>query len=245
MPSVLIVEDDVINSARMATALYMNGFSVTETTTVQQARTLIDKTLPDLMALDIELPDGSGLDLIQEARDKGIGIICISNHGALHDRLTALHLGSDSFLAKPASSEELVMHMKNLYQRLNSPSQKRPAEKNCLKFADWVCDPLSRRLISPGGEAIALTPGEFNVLWVFLNNPRNCLSRDRILDLVGTDEHIVNDRAVDVMVHRLRNKIEVNPKDPQYFVTIYGVGYIFSEPVQTISISNVRIVSCA
>lgn len=227
-PRVLIVEDDRITSARLAAALQLNDIIVLQATSIEAAQRILAQKPIDILILDIELPDGSGLELIDSMRSQGKGIICVSVKGEKADRLTALQLGADDYIVKPAASEELIVKIRNLYQRVITQSADADNTRHVYCFADWLCDPLARTVQHVDGSEIPLTPGEFSVLMVFLRQPKACLSRDKIMTHASSQEHVANDRAVDIMVHRLRKKFTRAKDKPEIFVTIYGEGYLFN-----------------
>ena len=235
---VLIVEDDPVTSVRIAVGMRINGFEIEEVATLEDARKSIKKTAPDLMVLDILLPDGSGLSLIENARKHNIGILCVSAKGEIEDRLAALHLGADDYIVKPVANAELAIKLKNLYERLNQTSNNNDNTRIFLCFADFYCDPLAQCLYNSNNEIVTLTPGEFDVLLVFLQKPKVCISREQIMSLISSDEKIVNGRSVDIMVHRLRRKLEKDHKKPKLFITVYGRGYIFPESVDHFNLTK-------
>ena len=227
-PRVLIIEDDRITSARLAAALQINGFAVHEATTIDAAQGILEGDMIDIVILDIELPDGTGLQLIDSLRTQGKGIICVTVKSQDIDKLTALRLGADDYIIKPASSEELIVKIRNLYGRIKNTLDSSDASRGVYRFSNWICDPMARSVHHVNGEDVSLTPGEFSVLMVFLKKPKMCLSRDKIMTYASSQEHVANDRAVDIMVHRLRKKFVVADGQPDIFVTVYGEGYLFN-----------------
>jgi two-component system OmpR family response regulator len=141
-------------------------------------------------------------------------------------------MGADDYLPKPFHLRELLARVKSVLRRVQSrvgePGQ--PARTNA-RFAGWSLDLSSRELLSPAGQQVRLTTGEFDLLAAFVNNPNQVLSRDRLLDLARNREAGPFDRTIDVQVGRLRRKLEDDPQNPSLIKTVRGSGYIFTPTV--------------
>jgi two-component system OmpR family response regulator len=188
----------------------------------------------DLVILDLMLPGEDGLTLARSLRsESGIGIIILTGRGETVDRIIGLEMGADDYLPKPFHLRELLARVKSVLRRVQSrvgePGQ--PARTNA-RFAGWSLDLSSRELLSPAGQQVRLTTGEFDLLAAFVNNPNQVLSRDRLLDLARNREAGPFDRTIDVQVGRLRRKLEDDPQNPTLIKTVRGSGYIFTPTVE-------------
>jgi two-component system OmpR family response regulator len=187
----------------------------------------------DLVILDLMLPGEDGLTLARSLRNEsGIGIIILTGRGETVDRIIGLEMGADDYLPKPFHLRELLARVKSVLRRVQSrvgePGQ--PVRTNA-RFAGWSLDLSSRELLSPAGQQVRLTTGEFDLLAAFVNNPNQVLSRDRLLDLARNREAGPFDRTIDVQVGRLRRKLEDDPQNPSLIKTVRGSGYIFTPTV--------------
>jgi two-component system OmpR family response regulator len=165
--------------------------------------------------------------------ESGIGIIILTGRGETVDRIIGLEMGADDYLPKPFHLRELLARVKSVLRRVQSrtgePGQ---TTRSHAQFAGWTLDLSSRELMSPAGEEVRLTTGEFDLLAAFVNNPNQVLSRDRLLDLARNREAGPFDRTIDVQVGRLRRKLEEDPQNPSLIKTVRGSGYIFTPTVE-------------
>ena len=153
------------------------------------------------------------------------------------DRIVGLELGADDYLSKPFNPRELLARIRAVLRRAKSPpaqaARVEPGHE-ALGFADWIVDTTSRQLISPAGETVDLTSGEFDLLEAFVRAPRRVLNRDQLLAKTRSVDTEVFDRTIDVLILRLRRKLEANPKHPKLIKTERGVGYIFDAEVKAL-----------
>src|SRR5438876_339635 len=189
----------------------------------------------DLVILDLMLPGEDGLTLARSLRqESGIGIIILTGRGETVDRIIGLEMGADDYLPKPFHLRELLARVKSVLRRVQSRTGEggpQPARSR-MRFAGWSLDLSSRELLSPGGEEVRLTTGEFDLLAAFVSNANQVLSRDRLLDLARNREAGPFDRTIDVQVGRLRRKLEDDPQNPSLIKTVRGIGYIFTPAVE-------------
>jgi two-component system OmpR family response regulator len=182
------------------------------------------------------LPGEDGLTLARSLRDESsIGIIILTGKGEIVDRIIGLEMGADIYLPKPFHLRELLASVKSVLRRASTRTAERPATpRSRARFAGWELDLLSRELLSPSGEEVPLTTGEFDLLAAFASNPNQVLTRDQLLDLARNRDAGPVDRTIDVQVGRLRRKIENDPQKPTMIKTVRGSGYIFTPTVEPV-----------
>ena len=184
----------------------------------------------DLLVLDLMLPGEDGLAICRRLRASGAppAIIMLTARGDEVDRIVGLEMGADDYLPKPFNPRELVA-------RINAVLRRKPrgglpgapgAEDGLHRFGAFEFSPATREL-KKGGKPVALTTGEYSVLKVLVERPRQPLSRDQLMELARGREYEVFDRAIDVQISRLRKLIEEDPAHPRYIQTVWGHGYVF------------------
>lgn len=226
---VLIVEDDEVSRAKLSGYLEAAGYRVSEAADGRGMWTVMADDRVDLLLLDINLPGEDGLDLTRQVRSQSdVGIILVTGRTDDVDRIVGLEIGADDYLTKPFNPRELLARGKNLLRRTaGAPREGSPVKR----FDDWRFDTRTRRLTSPEGEKIPLTRAEFELLSAFVERAGMVLSRDRLLNCVTHRAWEPHDRTIDVLVRRLRQKIEDDPKSPELIVTAHGEGYVFAAEV--------------
>lgn len=185
----------------------------------------------DLVLLDINLPGRDGLSLMRELRTRSeMGIILVTAKSDAVDRVVGLELGADDYIVKPYEQRELLARVKNILRRL-ARAAAHDDGGTALRFEGWTLDTARRSLTDPAGTTVPLTTGEFNLLETMARQPQRVLSRDRLLDAISNREWSPSDRSVDVLIGRLRKKIEPDPAQPRLLVTVRNVGYVFTPDV--------------
>ena len=223
---VLIVEDEPVTRAKLAAYLTAEGFQVSEAADARDMKAIVSKTIPDVVLLDINLPDESGLILARELRAKSsVGIILVTARQDETDRIVGLEIGADDYITKPFNPRELAVRVRNLQRRVAPSMAAERSASGVYAFGGWRLDCDARQLASPTGEAVRLTRGEFDVLAALARNAGRALTRDQLLDMTQHDGEAVIDRTIDVLVGRLRRKIEVDSRHPSIILTVHGVGY--------------------
>ena len=225
---ILIVEDDPVASATLAAYISKEGYKVSTAPDGETMRDLFAKGDVDLILLDINLPDEDGFSLLREIRRQSeVGVIMVTGKGEDIDRIVALELGADDYVIKPFNIRELFARSKNLLRRTMSARlvQKDEAVK---RFAGWSLNIPRRALTSPAGVDVRLTRFEFELLATLSKNPGRVLSRDSLIDHISGRDRAPSDRTIDVLIGRLRRKMEVAPNDPHLIVTVQGVGYVLA-----------------
>jgi DNA-binding response OmpR family regulator len=232
---ILVVDDQLEICQLVREYLTDEGFRVSIAQDGAAMREVLARDPADLVVLDLVLPGEDGLSLARELRSQSeLGIIMLTGRGETVDRIIGLEMGADDYLSKPFHLRELLARVKSVLRRAanRSINGKPVVQRSRAVFAGWSLDLSSRELMGPGGEAVRLTTGEFDLLTVFVNAPNQVLSRERLLDLTRHREAGPFDRTIDVQVGRLRRKLEGDPKNPNLIKTVRGGGYIFTAPVE-------------
>lgn len=226
---VLIVEDDPTSLELMAGYFEVEGFRVLRASNGDEMDIALRKANVDLLCLDIRLPGRDGLSLLRELRrSSDLPVIVISSKTEDVDRIVALEIGADDYLDKPYNPRELLARANNILRRMGRSAQ--PTANNpdqVHSFNGWTLTPASRRLSAPDGSDVHLTRGEFELLLALVRHRGRVMQRDALLDALSGRERDPFDRTVDVLVGRLRKKIERDPKDPDLIITVHGIGYVF------------------
>jgi DNA-binding response OmpR family regulator len=234
---ILIVDDQQEICEVVQEYLTGEGYRVSVAHEGGEMRRVLAQTPADLVILDLMLPGEDGLTLARMLRsESGIGIIILTGRGETVDRIIGLEMGADDYLPKPFHLRELLARVKSVLRRVHSRSGEAPAAgataRARARFSGWNLDLASRELLSPSGEEVRLTTGEFDLLAAFVNNANQVLTRDRLLDLARNREAGPFDRTIDVQVGRLRRKLEDDPQNPSMIKTVRGTGYIFTPTVE-------------
>ena len=227
-PHLLIVEDDELVQSLMGAYLQREGFSISLATTGKEMLAAIDTERVNLVLLDLGLPDEDGLSLARQVRARSeLPIIVITARTGKSDRLAALEVGADDYLTKPFDPDELVLRVRNILGRINNRDT--PAQRSeSYRFNDWCLNMDARTVTSPENDSIPFTRAEFNLLTALVKAPNRVLSRSHLLDAVSHDADSPTDRLIDVLISRIRKKIEADPKRPEIITTVVGCGYKFS-----------------
>ncbi|WP_108818325.1 response regulator [Pseudovibrio sp. Alg231-02] len=226
---ILVVDDDLTSRVALSGYFETEGYRVSEAEDGAQMRSVFAGGDVDLIMLDIRLPDDDGLTLLKDVRKKSdVGIIMVTGRTDDVDRIVALEMEADDYVIKPFNPRELLARSKNLLRRVRAGRVPVAVDERVLSFSGWVLDLDKRGLQSPEGEDVRLTRGEFELLSALVENKGRVLTRDNLLDHLNHREWDPSDRTVDVLIGRLRRKIETNPKDPTLIMTVHGVGYVFT-----------------
>jgi two-component system OmpR family response regulator len=230
---ILVVDDQQEICDLVQEYLTGEGYRVSTAHDGPGMRRVLTQAHVDLVILDLMLPGEDGLTLARSLRsESGIGIIILTGRGETVDRIIGLEMGADDYLPKPFHLRELLARVKSVLRRVQSRTgDGPPPTRSHARFAGWNLDLSSRELMSPTGEEVRLTTGEFDLLTAFVSNANQVLSRDRLLDLARNREAGPFDRTIDVQVGRLRRKLEDDPQNPSLIKTVRGSGYIFTPSV--------------
>ena len=230
---VLIVEDEPVIRMTLSGYLQTEGYAVSEAADGNAMRRIMADIPIDLVLLDIRLPGEDGLSLLRELRSTtDIGLVLVTGRTDAVDRIIGLEMGADDYITKPFNPRELLARVKNLLRRTTQASTSLlPHNSRRIGFDGWEFDQGRRRLKSPAGDNIALTRGEFDLLAALVQKAGTVLSRDVLLNHISHREWAPSDRTVDVLVRRLRHKLEDVSHRNEFITTEHGVGYVFIEPV--------------
>jgi two-component system OmpR family response regulator len=230
-PHILVVEDDREISSLIGRYLRSNECRVSFAANGQELDHIVTHSRIDLIVLDIMLPGEDGLSLCRRLRAASdIPIVMVTAKSEEIDRILGLEMGADDYLAKPFSPRELLARIKAVLRRtaVAGPRHENPS---VVAFAGWELDLRVRQLKNPGGARVPLTGAEFDLLQTFCKRPGRVLSRDQLLDLTRGRAAAPFDRSIDVLVSRLRQKIERDPRDPELIMTVRSGGYMFTPEV--------------
>ncbi|MDE1146372.1 MAG: response regulator transcription factor [Azospirillaceae bacterium] len=232
---ILVVEDDPAMRTLIVRVLRENGFEPLGVRDGREMAQALGQGAFDLVLLDVMLPGQSGLDICRDLRrDSHVPIIMVSAHGEEIDLVLGLEMGADDYVPKPFSAKELLARIRALLRRAAHPRNGDAGgtigttPQDAMEFAGWRLDRRRRELTDPEGVAVELSGAEHDLLVSFLENRQRVIGRDRLLELSRVRLGDVSDRSVDVLVSRLRRKLN---DDNRLIRTIRGVGYIFTADV--------------
>ena len=229
MHHIVVVEDDEVSRAKLSGYLEAVGHRVSEAEDGKAMRDILDNDPADLILLDINLPGEDGLDLTRQLRSgSDVGIILVSGRTDDVDRVIGLEIGADDYVTKPFNPRELLARVKALLRRSGVRGRSAPPVK---RFLGWSFDTATRKLDSSTRGRVPLTRAEYELLSAFVARPGMVLSRERLLSQITHRSWEPSDRTIDVLVRRLRQKIEQDPKAPEILVTAHGEGYIFAAEI--------------
>ena len=225
----MIVDDDAEMRTLLAEYFRRLGFEVSEKESGMAALQTAAADRFDCFILDVAMPEMSGLELLKKLRDRGIETpaLFLTAHDLLDDKVAGFEAGADDYLAKPFSPRELEYRIEALLRRgqMTPPAG---GDEERMEIGDLVVD-KRRHEVSRGGARIDLTPLEFQILELLASEPGRAWSRNDLLDRVWSTEYEGYQRNIDPHINRLRKKLEADPKNPHYVLTVRGVGYKLNE----------------
>jgi DNA-binding response OmpR family regulator len=229
-PYILVVEDERSIAEPLADHLAREGFRPNVAGTMAGALDRFRQEAPDLVLLDVMLPDGDGRDLCRELRkESDVPIVILTARGLESDRIVGLELGADDYVVKPFSPGELVARIRAVLRR--GPLRER---RNPIEIGDIRLDPASRS-VTMRGRPVTLTAREFDLLHLLMANAGVVLRREEIMDEVWDPHWFGSTKTLDVHVAWLRKKLEEDAARPRYIATLRGVGFRFASPEQLIT----------
>ena len=227
MKTILVVDDEpkIIQLAR--DYLEHAGFAVLTARDGKTALAGVRSAKPDLVILDLGLPGMDGLDVTRAVRkDSNVPIVMLTARGEESDKLVGLELGADDYITKPFSPKELVARVRAVLRRAESAREGPSAE--VIRARDVALD-VPRMRVTVGGRPVDVTPTEFQLLAALARQPGRIFTRAQLLDAVRGVAFESYERAIDAHVKNIRRKIEPDPHEPRYVLTVYGVGYKFAD----------------
>ncbi len=233
---IIIVDDEAPAREMVGDYLKMHGFNVTLCDGGKSLRAAIERTIPDLVVLDLNMPEEDGLSIIRDLKSRtNVPVIMLTATASPIDRVVGLELGADDYVAKPCELRELMARIRSVLRR-SGPARAqaaesggaKPSKEALVRFGTKWLDLQAQALRDDEGNEHPLTASEFGLLKVFAANPKRVLSRERLLELANARDSEAFDRAVDLRIMRIRRKIEVDPTKPAVIRTIRGGGYLFS-----------------
>lgn len=226
MKTILVVEDELSIRSFVCLNLKKKGYEVLEAESGEQALLLIKDSKIDIVLLDLMLPGINGFETCQQMRSisSSVGIIILTARTQEKDKIEGLIQGADDYVSKPFSMAELEARILSLLRRMNSFTLQR--EDNLILSGPFHLD-LKNKKLSKNGEDIKLTPTEYSIIKLLINNKNQMVSRDELLDKVWGIEYAGDVKVVDVNVRRIRRRIEQDSSNPEYLCTVWGFGYIW------------------
>jgi two-component system, OmpR family, response regulator len=243
---IVIVDDEPPAREMVGDYLRMHGFSVSLCDGGKSLRETIAQQMPDLIVLDLNMPEEDGLSIIRDLKTRiNVPIIMLTATASAIDRVVGLELGADDYLAKPCELRELLARIRVVLRRSTggpqpmaqpvpaAPPAPAGQDGKLVRFGTKWLDHDAQVLRDDEGHEHPLTASEYGLLKVFAANPRRVLSRDRLLELANARDAEAFDRAIDLRIMRIRRKIEPNPSHPSVIRTVRGGGYVFSPSGET------------
>ena len=226
---ILVVDDDVRLRSLLERYLVEQGYQVRTAADSEQMDRLMARENFHLMVLDLMLPGEDGLSICSRLRrqENNIPIVMLTAKGDEVDRIIGLELGADDYLPKPFNPRELLARVKAVLRRRTTEIPGAPSQTlETVTFGEFSLN-LATREMTHGDDVTALTSGEFAVLKALVTNPREPMSRDKLMNLARGRDYSALERSIDVQVSRLRRMIEEDPANPRYIQTVWGLGYVF------------------
>jgi two-component system OmpR family response regulator len=231
---ILIVDDDPEIRQLLVDYLLRNGFEAVPAASGREMAQMLERHAVDLVVLDLMLPDADGLTLCRDLRSRSnLPVLMLTARGEEADRILGIEMGADDYLVKPFSPRELLARIKSILRRTRAlPPNLKPDTQRCLVFAGWKLDTATRVLTSPAGVATPLSGAEFRLLRILLDHPNRVLHRDQLVELIHGREAEPYDRAIDVQVSRLRQRLQDTGRESGLIKTVRGEGYVLAAAVE-------------
>ena len=231
--SLLVVDDDLVTQARLNAYFSQEGYRVLLAGDGETFWQQLEHVAVDLVLLDINLPGQDGLSLARElrARDAAIGIILLTSRNDDIDKIVGLEVGADDYVTKPFNPRELLARVKSLLRRTGA-RRGGGEDEEIFRFGGWTLNLPRRRLCDPQGADVALTRGEFEVLALLVRHVGEVINRDRLSRAISGHDWSPQDRTVDVLVRRLRAKLDAADKPDSLITTVRGEGYRLAVDVE-------------
>ena len=237
---ILIVDDDPEIRRLLVDYLTRNGFEAISARDGREMWHALERHAIDLVVLDLMLPDTDGLTLCRDMRAKAgtsmkanLPVLMLTARGEETDRIIGIEMGADDYLVKPFNPRELLARIKSILRRTRAlPPNLAPEAARFLFFSGWTLDTAERLLTAPDGVATPLSGGEFRLLRILLDHPNRVLTRDQLTEMIHGREAEPFDRAIDVQVSRLRQRLRDDSREPALLKTVRGEGYVLAAAVE-------------
>ncbi|WP_435138332.1 response regulator transcription factor [Pseudopelagicola sp. nBUS_19] len=232
---IALLEDDAATRDEVTETLHYNNYVVVSSGSQESFLSKIENLEVDVYLIDLGLPDGNGLDLIRELKERPDcgGIIVLSGRSDDTDKIVGLEIGADDYITKPHNPRELLARVGSLLRRLEKnktleqPSTERK-DNESIPFGQWVLNTGSRQLFGPENKEVTLTRSEFDLLLLFLKSKNRAISREELISKLRGNDWAGYDRSIDGLVSRLRQKLSNEDSTVEYIKTIHGIGYLFN-----------------
>jgi two-component system OmpR family response regulator len=233
---ILVVDDDREIRQMVAEYLQKNGLRVSTAADGREMRALLETSATDLIVLDVMMPGEDGLALcryLRAGKYKAIPVVMLTARDDATDRIIGLEMGADDYVIKPFSARELLARINAVIRRTRMlpPNLQITEASRLLAFGKWRLDTTARHLIDDQEVVVPLSGAEFRLLRVFLDHPQRVLNRDQLMSLTQGRDAEVFDRSIDLLVSRLRQRLQDDAREPAYIKTVRSEGYVFSLPV--------------
>jgi len=233
---ILVVDDDRDIRELIVDYLLKSGYRATGAANGKEMRAVLDKQAVDLVVLDIMMPGDDGLTLCRQLRSgqhKDLPILMLTARHDDMDRILGLEMGADDYVVKPFVARELLARIKAIMRRFRTlpPNLQVTEAGRIIDFGDWQLDTSARHLLDPTGTIVALSGAEYRLLRVFVDHPQRVLTRDQLLNFTQGRDAELFERSIDLLVSRVRQRLNEDARTPLYIKTVRSEGYVFSMPV--------------
>ena len=233
---ILVVDDDRDIRELIVDYLLKSGYRATGAANGKEMRTVLDKQAVDLVVLDIMMPGDDGLTLCRQlhsGQHKDLPILMLTARHDDMDRILGLEMGADDYVVKPFVARELLARIKAIMRRFRTlpPNLQVTEAGRIIAFGDWQLDTSARHLLDPTGTIVALSGAEYRLLRVFVDHPQRVLTRDQLLNFTQGRDAELFERSIDLLVSRVRQRLNEDARTPLYIKTVRSEGYVFSMPV--------------
>ena len=231
--AILLVEDDTEIGALISRYLSAHQIEVVVVMNGKAMDVALADRAFDLLILDLNLPGEDGLSICRRVRaELALPIIIVTAQGEDVDRIVGLEVGADDYVVKPFNPRELLARIRSVLRRASGAEpSKNGADRGLYRFCGWSVDILARQVIAPSGVKVAMTGAEFDLLYALCEHPNRVLTRDQLINLTHGPTTGPFERSIDVLVSRLRQKLEADPKNPLLIQTVRAEGYMFAAQV--------------
>jgi DNA-binding response OmpR family regulator len=228
---ILVVDDDQRIRQMLTRYFEQEGYRISVAADGLTMRAQLNDSV-DVILLDVVMPGEDGLALARDVRaTSDVGIIMLTGRDDVLDRVVGLEVGADDYIAKPFHLREVLARVKSILRRREPATMPSGTADEVIRFEGWRLDVVRRQLVSPTGEDVALTTGEFDLLAALARHPGRVFGREALMDLTRGRSWVAFDRSIDAQVARLRKKIEADPKNPMLVKSVRNVGYVFTGKV--------------